>query len=145
MTNANARRLPPAAPLRWHLARPRQVHEWILRKWIHEWILRIGTSTNEYSMNGGERFRGKSEKRFEKSIVAAGNGPSIANQRLLQYVTWKGKEVKWTSYPALKCILNLIWSVRGSMHADSKKGNVEKILKIHCFRGNFVGSIRGNP
>ena len=79
---------------------------------------------------GGERFRGKSEKGFEKSMVAAGNGPSIANQRLLQYVTWKGKEVKWTSYPALKCILNLIWSVRGSMHADSKKGNVEKILKI---------------
>ena len=36
---------------------------------------------------GGERFRGKSEKGFEKSMVAAGNGPSIANQRLLQYVT----------------------------------------------------------
>ena len=38
---------------------------------------------------GGERFRGKSEKRGKKSMVAAGNGPSIANQRLLQYVTWK--------------------------------------------------------
>ena len=36
---------------------------------------------------GGERFRGKSEKGVEKSKVAAGNGPSIANQRLLQYVT----------------------------------------------------------
>ena len=28
--------------------------------------------------------------------------------------------MKWTSYPALKCILNLIWSVRGSINADSK-------------------------
>ena len=39
----------------------------------------------------------------------------------------KGKELKWTSNPALKCILNLIWSVRGSSNADLKKGNVEQI------------------
>ena len=31
-------------------------------------------------INQGGRFRGKSEKRFEKSMVAAGNGPNIANQ-----------------------------------------------------------------
>ena len=37
--------------------------------------------------------------------------------------------MKWTSNPALKCILNLIWSVRGSIiiNADLKKGNVEQI------------------
>ena len=45
------------------------------------------TAQNDLDNTGGERFRGKPEKRFEKSMVAAGNGPSIANQRLLQYVT----------------------------------------------------------
>ena len=37
--------------------------------------------------------------------------------------------MKWTSNPALKCILNLMWSVRGSIiiNADLKKGNVEQI------------------
>ena len=47
----------------------------------------------------GERFRGKSEKGFEKSMVAAGNGPSIANQRLLQYVTWKKERNEMDQQP----------------------------------------------
>ena len=70
-------------------------------------------------------------------MVAAGNGPSIANQRLLQYVTWKGK--KWNEMDQLPRTEmqtnNLKWSVRGKINADAKKGNVEKKFKIHCFRG----------
>ena len=55
--------------------------------------------------------------------------------------------MKWTSNPALKCILNLIWSVRGSIiiNADLKKGNVEQKFfevcrensEIHCFHGKL--------
>jgi LAS superfamily LD-carboxypeptidase LdcB len=75
MTNANARRLPPAALLRWHLTRPRQVHEWILRKWIHEWILRIGTSTNGYSMNGGNAFEVSRKKDSKNLWLQPGTGP----------------------------------------------------------------------
>ena len=41
----------------------------------------------------GNAFEVSRKKRSENSMVAAGNGPSTANQRLLQYVTWKGK--KW--------------------------------------------------
>ena len=46
--------------------------------------------------------------------------------------------MKCTSNPALKCILNLIWSVRGSINADSKKGNVKKGSKFTVFAANFV-------
>ena len=53
--------------------------------------------------------------------------------------------MKCTSNPALKCILNLIWSVRGSINADSKKGNVKNDSKFTVFAANFVGSIRRNP
>ena len=48
--------------------------------------------------------------------------------------------MKWTSNPALKCILNLIWSVRGSINADSKKGNVKNDSKFTVFAENFVTS-----
>ena len=95
----------------------------------------------------GERFRGKSEKGVEKSKVAAGNGPSIANQRLLQYVTWKRK--KWNEMDQLPRTEmqtnNLKWSVRGKINADAKKGNVEKKSKFTVFAANIAGSIRGNP
>ena len=63
--------------------------------------------TSDLPLLGGTLSR-QVGKGCEKSMVAAGNGPSIANQRQLQYVTWKGKkwnEMKWTSYPALKCRL----------------------------------------
>ena len=46
--------------------------------------------------------------------------------------------MKCTSNPALKCILNLIWSVRGSINADSKKGNVKKGSKFTVFAATFV-------
>ena len=80
-------------------------------------------------------------------MVAAGNGPSIANQRQLQYVTWKGK--KWNEMDQLPRTEmqtnNLKWSVRGKINADAKKGNVEKSSKFTVFAANIVGSIRGNP
>ena len=47
--------------------------------------------------------------------------------------------------PRTEMHTNLIWSVRGSINADSKKGNVEKNSKFTVFAANFVGSIRGNP
>ena len=56
--------------------------------------------------------------------------------------------------PRTEMHTNLIWSVRGNINADSKKGNVEKNnFKIHCFRGKLrrihsrksVRSNRGNP
>ena len=46
--------------------------------------------------------------------------------------------------PRTEMHTNLIWSVRGNINADSKKGNVEKNSKFTVFAANFVGSIRGN-
>ena len=55
-------------------------------------------------------------------MLAAGNGPSIANQRLLEYVTWKRKEVKWTSSPELKCILVRFGPYEATSTPIRKKG-----------------------
>ena len=86
-------------------------------------------------------------------MVAAGNGPSIANQRLLQYVTWKRKEVKWTSSPELKCILIWFGPYEATSTPIRKKGMSKKRFKIHWFRGKLrrihsrksVSSNRENP
>ena len=45
------------------------------------------TSAARTSSSGGNAFEVSRKKRSKKSMVAAGNGPSLANQRLLQYVT----------------------------------------------------------
>ena len=47
--------------------------------------------------------------------------------------------------PGTEMHTNLIWSVRGSINADSKKGNVEKSSKFTDLAANFAGSIRGIP
>ena len=43
-------------------------------------------------------------------MVAAGNGPSIANQRQLQYVTWKGKKWRVNNYFGSRNCTSRPWS-----------------------------------
>ena len=39
--------------------------------------------------------------------------------------------------PRTEMHTNLIWSVRGNINADSKKGMSKNKFKIHCFRGKL--------